>query len=364
MMKLPMQTGMNALWQRSGAAVNNLRQGSGSVGIGHQGQAESFATPWVRGFATDPLVTLIDNSSGGNGRTFQVHVPVGTTAENSAGGTESGIGGVDTMKPYVVWVAQGCTINGTAGGAIHSGTGNTIECNTGLGIEDGTGPLLMDAVIGSNFQIQDNMIGNIQDFDLTALRNNPNYFPQHMLTIYLDPSQNLVGHIWPLTANDVVGSGLIPEGALIGIPADVPMPAGLSPGGRFLWQNVQQFGWLHYNIAGVGTIQAKIWVIDPANNAIANDIANSISQIVPHLCLYTGQTSVNNMKGMVNGIRSDAFPAPPPLDYSPTGGHPVQPSSFGAWYGHGLNGSVGIYYDTIWPAVAGSPTPTPTPGKK
>jgi hypothetical protein len=109
----------------------------------------------------------------------------GTTAENSAGGTESGIGGVDTTKPYVVWVAQGCTINGTAGGTIHSGTGNTIECNTGLGIEDGTGPLLMDAVIGSNFQSQDNMIGNIQDFDLTALRNNPNYFPQHMLTIYL-----------------------------------------------------------------------------------------------------------------------------------------------------------------------------------
>jgi hypothetical protein len=53
-----------------------------------------------------------------------------------------------------------------------------------------------------------------------------------MLTTYLDMSQSQIAHIWPLTANDVQGTGLILEGALIGIPADVPMPAGLTPGGQ------------------------------------------------------------------------------------------------------------------------------------
>ena len=258
------------------------------------------------------------------------------------------MGGIDTTQPYVAWLAQGCTVNGTAGGVIHAGTGNTIEGS--IGIEDATGPIMMDAVIGSSFQTQDNMIGNIQDFDLTALRENPDYFPQHMLTIYLDPSQSAVAHIWPLTANDVVGTGPIAEGTLIGIPADDPMPADLTPGGKFLWRNVQQFGWLHYNIGGSGTISARIWIVDSANDAIANDIASSISQIVPHLCLYMGQTSVNNIKGMVGGVRSDAFPPPPPIDYSPTGGVPVKPSTFGAWYGYGASlGGVGIYYDVPWP---------------
>ena len=36
MMVLPMQTGMNALWVRSGAAVDVLRQGSGAIPIGQQ----------------------------------------------------------------------------------------------------------------------------------------------------------------------------------------------------------------------------------------------------------------------------------------------------------------------------------------
>jgi hypothetical protein len=254
MFKLPMQTGMNALWQRSGAAVNAMRSGPGSVPFGHEGEAESFCTPWYRGFATDPLVTLIDVDSG---FTYQVHIPVGATAENSAGGTETGIGGVDTTHPYVVWLVQNSRdINGQgAGGAIHAGSGNTITGN--VGITDGTGPLVMDAVTNTGFLTADNMVGNIQDFDLTALRNNSDYFPQHMMTIYFDPSVSAQQHIWPLTANDVAGNGPIIEGSLIGIPQDVPMPSNLTPGGKFLWRNVQQFGWLHYNIGGGNVLTLK-----------------------------------------------------------------------------------------------------------
>ena len=51
------------------------------------------------------------------------------------------------------------------------------------------------------------------------------------------------------------------------------------------------------------------------------------------------------MKGMVDGMRSDAFAAPPPLDLSPTDDNKVLPSTFGAWYGMSRTGSIGYFYN-------------------
>jgi hypothetical protein len=216
----------------------------------------------------------------------------------------------------------------------------------------------MDAMTGAanNDTIAlDNAGGLITDYDLTQLRNNPDYFPQHMFACLIDEPQSAASAVWPVTAFDGGGSGNIPEGTLIGIPADVPMPSGLSPGGKFLWRNAQQFGWMPYNVGGgQNTVGLKAYWQDSANQSVAQDIANNMRNIIPFLCVYTGSTSVNNMKGMVNGVRSDAFPAPPLLDYSPTGGNPVQPSSFGAWYSTSQGNP---FYNTIWPKVAGSPTP-------
>jgi len=293
------------------------------------GNLDGFGAPFVRGQASDPVVRI-----DAPGKSINVHIPIGTTCEGSDT-FDNSLSGVDATQPYLYWVVNAAVMNATNTGnpkgqsPVHSGSGNFMTA-AGLGIFDATGPLFMDAVTGSanvNTIALDNAGGCITDYDLTQLRLNSNYFPMHMLTCLLDhDTQTAPSATWPAVAADTGSGGAggaIPEGALIGIPADVAMPAGLSRGAKFLWQSAQQFGWFPYNVTGGDTLFLKSYWQDPANEAVAFELLNAMGQIIPHLCVYVGSSSLSNMKGMVGGVRRDAFPAPPLLDYSPTGGNPV-----------------------------------------
>lgn len=322
--KLPFQT--TAQWTTSGAEVNTLRQGSGWVHL-----PGDYSVPWVIGRATDPLITIIDGS--GRHANIQVRIPLGTQTELPITGVDNGLGGADTTQPYLCWTAESATMSTTT---VQAGT--VITAHNGLALDAGNGPIMLDAVTGQPGT--GNCFGTIQDFELTKANADPNYVIQHMLAYEMDSSQmNSQPAIWPLAVIDTSfpNTGGMTQGHTIGIPASVPMPAGLTRGGKLLWNVFQQFGAFFYNVSGNSTISFGCYWTTPANQALANDIKNSFSQIVPNLCILANQTGLSSQKGMVNGVRSDAFPAPPLLDLSPTGGVETAPSTVGAFWPSGYN---------------------------
>lgn len=322
---LPFQT--TAQWITSGSLANILRQGSGHVHL-----PGDFCIPFVVGQATDPLVTIIDSS--GNLPNFQLHIPLGTVQEQPITGTDNGLGVADVTKPYALYTLNSVTMNTSSVQA----SGTVITCHNALAIDDACGPIMMDAITGQPGT--GNAFGAIQDAELTAARADPNYVIQHMLAYEMDPSQmNSAAAIWPLKIIDTSfpNTGGMNQGYTIGIPANVPRPTGMSRGKALLWDVFQQFGAFFYNVSGNGTISIDCFWSSAANQSLANDVANSFASIVPQLSILSNQTGLSSMKGMVNGIRSDAFPAPPILSLSPTGGLEVAPSTMGAFHPSGYN---------------------------
>lgn len=322
---LPFQT--TAQWIRSGSLINILRQGSGHVHL-----PGDFSVPFVVGRATDPLVTIVDGT--GNLPNFTLHIPLGTVQELPVTGTDNGMGVADVTKPYALYTLQTCTINT---GSVQS-SGTVITCHNGVAIDDACGPIMMDAITGQPGT--GNCFGTIQDAELTAARNDPNYVIQHMLAYEMDPSQmNSGSPIWPLAIIDLSfpNTGGLNQGYTIGIPADVAMPSGLNRGEQLLWNVFQQFGAFFYNVSGNGTMSFGCYYSDSANATIAGQISGGVNKILQQLCILNNQTGLSSMKGMVGGVRSDAFPAPPFIDLSPTGGVEVAPSSMGAFHPSGYN---------------------------
>jgi hypothetical protein len=318
---LPFQT--TATWTTGGAVINTLRQGSGHVHL-----PGDFSTPYYIGQASDPLVQVTDGT-----KTIHVHIPVGAVTEMPVTGTDNVICGADVTQPYMVWTANVAQINT---GSIQA-SGSSITCGN-IAIEDGAGQFMMDAVTGQPGT--GNGFGAIGDLELTLANADPNYVIQHMLAYEMDASQmNSAAAIWPLNIIDTSfpNTGGMNQGYTIGIPASTTRPTGMSRGEALLWDVFQQFGAFFYNVSGNGTLSFSCYPVQSANQALANDIASSIGMILPHMCILSNQSGLSSMKGMVGGVRSDAFPAPPLLDLSPTGGVEVVPSSFGAWYPSGYN---------------------------
>ena len=320
---LPFQT--TAQWITSGALINTLRQGSGHVHL-----PGDFCVPFVVGQSSDPLVTIVDST--GSLANFTLHIPLGTVQEQPVTGSDNALGVIDATKPYALYHLNTATINT---GSVQS-SGTVITCRPA--IDNAAGQLMMDAITGQPGT--GNTLGAIQDADLTAANADPNYVIQHMLAYEMDPSQmNSATAIWPLLVIDTSfpNTGGLNQGYTIGIPASVAMPSGLSRGAQLLWHVFQQYGAIFYNVSGNGTLSIDCFVSTAANQALANDIANSISTILPRLCILSNQTGLTSMKGMVNGVRSDAFPAPPILNLTPSGGVETSPASFRAWHPSGYN---------------------------
>ena len=136
--------------------------------------------------------------------------------------------------------------------------------------------------------------------------------------------------------NSFANTGVVRQGLTIGIPANTPRPSGMSRGFYLLFDNLQQFGWFFYNVSGNGELSIQCYSTDPANQGLANDVAGSIDDVMGYVAILNNQFDISSQKGYGPGGQN-AFPAPPLLDLSPTGGVNVAPSTFGAWYPSGYN---------------------------
>jgi hypothetical protein len=231
-----------------------------------------------------------------------------------------------------------------------SGTGSVITCTQGLQIYDCTGPVMEDAFTGMTFTgASDNAIGNLPEFELLAAVANNAYVPPHTVACSLDFTQMAAtGGVWPVSGTDTGGTGPIPEGVTIGIPYNIPKPTGKSRGFNFLWDIMTQHGLYAYNVNGSGAISIETFPISNATIALSNDMNASFPAVMANAAILAfdgssgSQTGPNTAKGMIAGVRADAFPAPLLIDLSPTGNVHVLPSTFNAWYATQL----GQFYNT------------------
>lgn len=324
----PFQT--TATWITSGSVLTQLRNGGNATATGyvHIDTANDFVAPYYVGVATDPLITI----TASNSKTIQVRIPIGAVTELPATGTDNVICGADRTQPYLLWTANVAIINT---GSIQA-TGSSISCNN-IALDDGSGIVMTDAV--TNQPGTANGFGTFQDYELTKANADPNYVVQHMLAYSLDSSQvNSTTPIWPLLINDKSFSdtGSVPQGYTIGIPRTTTRPTGKTRGFYLLWDVLQQFGMFYYNVAGNNCISMGCYHTSAANQQITNDIAAAFSAILPSVCILSNQTGPSSLKGFATG-GVNAYPAPPPLDLTPTGGVNIAPSTFGAWYPSGYN---------------------------
>jgi hypothetical protein len=318
-----------AAWITSGAAITTLRNGSNASPTGylHCALNGQNPIPWYIGQATDPAWTVTDGTM-----TITVHLPAGAVPENGSP-VDNAIGGPDLAHPYRIWSINVTTMNTTT---------NTITGNI-LAIDDGSGHYFCDQVTGQKGFNNNGLL--INDYDLTQANADASYVVPHMLAYDLDPSQVGLALAWPLNnADSGAAGGPLPQGLTIGIPASQPRPTGMSRGQAFLFDQMQHFGGIMYNLSGNGCWSLNVTSpTNPANNALITDISNNMGWVAQFLCIlnYTpgvtgAQYSLATVKGMAPG-GTNAFPAPPPLDLTPTNGVNIAPSSFGAWYANNSN---------------------------
>jgi hypothetical protein len=319
---LPLQKTAN--WITSGPEWTVLQKGTPQVR-----QDGFYSVNWVVGSAGDPDCTITDGT-----KSFTVKVPAGTLAENAGDLGDDSLGGTDSTRPYLGWSCNGTLIDGSAGNAVQPG-GSTITCSIGLLIFDTTGPVMEDATTGNGaYQSSDNAIGNLPDYELARAVADSTYIPPHTMTVTADTTQASPSLAWPVLVSDVGSTGSIPEGSLIGIPYDVPKPTGLSRGGSLLWDIFQQFGGIIYNTGGAGAISLETYAQQSSTKALVADMNDSFPIIMKSMAILASdgspgsQTSATTAKGMIGGVRADAFPAPPALELIPSATHPE-------WYSTG-----------------------------
>ena len=283
------------------------------------------------GLSTDPLVQVTNGT-----KSINVRIPLGTIIETPTSAVDQTIGGVDTTQPYLCWSISGATMNT---GSVQS-SGSVITGTYGMSISDGAGIVMTDVVTSSASGFQnDNAFGLIQDYELSQANADPNYVIQHMLAIQLDPAQVVSGGApaWPSAQTDPSAfTGTLQQGLTFGIPASDTMPTGQTRGFNLLYTCFQQYGLMQYNVASSGSLNIQVYSNLAGNAALVTDLGNSIGAVMAHLCILSNQTNAASVKGMAPG-GVNAFPPPPLLDLSPTGGVAVAPSTFGAWYPSGYN---------------------------
>lgn len=331
----PFQSSAN--WITSGSLVTALRNGYGSSPSAAINVTGNFAAPFYRGKSTDPLVKVTDGT-----HSINVRIPLGAVIETPASSVDQSIGGLDESQPYLVWSISGATCNTGPVAA----SGSVITGTYGFCVMDGAGLLMVDAVTGNAGNA--NSFGGITSYELAQFAANPAYFPQHMLAYSLDPNYQCsgVGPIWPLQLvdNSSANTGPIPQGCTIGIPASTTMPSNLTAAQQFWFNQLQQFGAFFYNVAASG--YTTFFIYDDTGGTYSTQVsqlANAISSVMQYVCILNyasgtsgAQYSLATTKGATS-TSTNAFPAPAPLDLSPTGGVNVSPSTFGAWYPSGYN---------------------------
>lgn len=163
---------------------------------------------------------------------------------------------------------------------------------------------------------------------------------------------------WPANSVPSGGTGPIPIGATICIPHTVSKPNGQSRGYNLLFDIMRQNGLYVRGINSTGAASIGAAPASTATKALVTDMNASFASVMglAGILAFDGssgsQTGPSTAKGMIGGVRADAFAAPALIDLSDTGGTPSVPNTFGAWYATGQ----GIFYNiaTNGGAIAGT----------
>jgi hypothetical protein len=289
---------------------------------------------WVGG-PNDPVIRCSGTDWYGKTVRANIHIPIGAYPVRPPPPTgDSQITLFDTTQPYKMWcygtavVSKGHQNGVQRGDSISGGLSQVDDASSDhFGEDQETG------LSGNNCGI-----GVISVFDLDPVRN-PSRKIQHMLRYLCDShkmnpgaggrhTQVLGPEAWPSRLQDFgawtpgafnaydapAGHGLLP-GVTIGIPQNVPVPSGLTPGGQMLFTCLQEFGAIFADVApGSGGIQyhsdAKL-AGNPLIAGMNRDIAVIQRQVRPLRNQHKGgQSFAMHPK---NGPGKRVASPPPPL---------------------------------------------------
>jgi hypothetical protein len=184
---------------------------------------ESFSIPVAWGNPIDPIVAVtVPPSWGWPAGTFNLNIPADVTG---ASGTDASLVVVNDGTAWNFWGFQRSDLNhaSAAAYAIASMTGSGFGWPFpvfGAGIR-ASGASALGGLIASRDILA-------SSFD-------------HALAVSLNAGELSGGFVAPAIAAES-GSGSIPVGARLGIPAGTPMPDGLSPLGQKLFTALVQYG--------------------------------------------------------------------------------------------------------------------------
>ena len=188
---------------------------------------EEYSIPIVHSAAGDPLVAVtVPGTWGWPAGTLHLHIPAGVTG---AAGTDASIVVVSDNIAYNFWIFARTD-------ATHASAQAYAEANTVTDSGWGTASPFRGA--GIRAAGSSGLAGIITSGDLAS-----GNLIHHALSVSLLGTEIRSGFVAPAIADDGGGySGTIPMGSRLGIPAGTPMPAGLSPIGRTIWNTLITYG--------------------------------------------------------------------------------------------------------------------------
>ena len=305
-------------------ATVSLTSKSNTVNCASFGQNIYVAT------AADPLTTFTSSNGAGTQRdpnlTVTIHCPSNAVPTAPYPGGDCQITVYDTtLTPAIEYCFGGCAfVNGkdASGGFTASSGESNLICGS-----------MADALTG-NFGY-DSGVGTIRAWELDSVQN-PSGRIRHVLRFACDVTQLLpptawdvptnptartladgstlpagaVQIYWPQTHTDfnapTAYTGYMPAGALCAIPSGTAQPAGLSAGGKMLFDQMMNYGIMWRDTASGGVTLYGEPGID--QNSLIVGMRGDLNKLVPLLRIVT---NVGPSKIGGGGTPIDASPAPP-----------------------------------------------------
>ncbi len=245
----------------------------GSTGFNYGVNWDTYAPAVYVASASDPLVQVSYPPGWGYpGGTIGVHMPAGVTG---AAGTDGEILVVDGDFVYNFW--QFNRTSATTGTASAFGETNIVS-GTGWGSKS---PFLSAGVTASGAS---ELAGLLVKAETDQGQIN------HALQLVVDSELAKSGFTGDAISGDGGSTtGIVQEGAHLGIPPGTPMPAGLSALGQEVFRAMQQYGAFVVDVAG-GTTQLRAQA-NAYDDATISALQHDMGSITPLLQQVSGGTS-------------------------------------------------------------------------
>ena len=243
----------------SGATYSAIKW-PGSTGYNYTVNWDNYSPAVYVASASDPLVTVSYPAGWGYpGGTIQVHMPA---AANGAAGTDGELVVIDNGVAYNFWQFNRTSTNTATAGSM--GEANVVSGN-GFGSKNpflSAGTTAIGASeLGGLLTAADQSAGSIN----------------HALQLVVDStlvSSGLLG--LAISSDGSSASGIVKEGELLAIPANMAMPSGLSALGQEVFTALQKYGAYVVDVAGGDTaIRAQSNAFDATTmTALWHDMGN------------------------------------------------------------------------------------------